>query len=187
MDKLGGAQTMLGVTPDMMCVGKIMGGGFPCGAFLGRKDIMDMVNPATRAKDQRVFHGGTFNGHPTVLAAGMATLDVLEEPETYPYLNRITAKLQDGFNDLFDRLGVAAQAVGPGSTFNIVFGEHKICDYRDALRCDAKKREAFDFGMLARGIHYHPDKPLYTCTAHTEDEVDLTLRTAEEVLKLMSS
>lgn len=187
MEKLGGAQTTFGVTPDMMCLGKIMGGGFPCGAFLGRKDIMDMVNPATRLKDQRVFHGGTFNGHPTVLAAGMATMDVLEEPETYPYLNRITSKLQDGFNDLFARLGIAAQAVGPGSTFNIVFGDQKICDYRDALRCDGKKREAFDFGMLARGIHYHPDKPLYTCTEHTEEEVDRTLKTAEEVLKLMGS
>jgi len=187
MDKLGGAQTMLGVTPDLMCLGKIIGGGFPCGAFLGRKDIMEVVNPATRAKDQRVFHGGTFNGHPTVLAAGMATIDVLEEPETYPYLNRITAKLQDGLNDLFERQGVTAQAIGPGSTFNIVFGNQTICDYRDALHCDSKKREIFDFGMLARGIHYHPDKPLYTSTAHSDDEIDLTLKAAEEVLKLMSS
>ena len=187
MDKLGGAQTMYGITPDMMCLGKIIGGGFPCGAFLGKQEIMDVVNPATRKKDERVFHGGTFNGHPTVLAAGMATLDVLEQSETYPKLNRITDKLQNGFNDLFSRMNVEAQAIGPGSTFNIVFTKQKMNDYRDALRADAKKRQAFDFGMFARGIHYHPDKPLYTCTEHTDEDVDLTLSVAEEVLTKMKT
>lgn len=185
MDKLGGAQTMFGVTPDMMCLGKIIGGGFPAGAFLGRKDIMDVVNPVSRTKDERVFHGGTFNGHPTVLAAGMATLDILERPETYPHLNRITDKLQDGMNDLFDRLGIDAQAIGPGSTFNIVFSRNRMNDYRDAIHSDGKKRLAFDYGMLARGIHFHPDKPWYTCTEHSDEDIERTLELAEEVLKKM--
>jgi glutamate-1-semialdehyde 2,1-aminomutase len=185
MDRLGGAQTMMGITPDLMCLGKIIGGGFPCGAFLGRKDIMDVVNPVSRSKDDRVFHGGTFNGHPTVLAAGMATLDVLEKPETYPYLNRITDRLQDGFNELFDRLGVNAQAIGPGSTFNIVFSKEKINDYRDAIHSDGANRQKFDYGMLARGIHFHPDKPFYTCTEHTDKDIDRTLEVAEEVLNKM--
>lgn len=185
MHRLGGAQTMFGVTPDLMCLGKIIGGGFPCGAFLGKQEIMDVVNPVTRKKDERVFHSGTFNGHPTVLAAGMATLDVLEQPETYPYLGRITEKLQGGLNDLFSRMDVEAQAIGPGSTFNIVFTKQKINDYRDALRADAKKRQEFDFGLLARGIHFHPDKPFYTCTEHSDEDVDQTLKVAEEVLKKM--
>lgn len=185
MDRLGGAQTMFGVTPDMMCLGKIIGGGFPCGAFLGKREIMDVVNPVTRKKDERVFHGGTFNGHPTVLSAGMATLDVLSRPETYPNLMRVTNKLQKGFNDLFERLGYEAQAVGPGSTFNIVFSKEKMRDYRDALRADAKLRQAFDFGLLSRGMHFHPDKPFFTCTEHTYADVDYTLKTAEEVLKKM--
>jgi glutamate-1-semialdehyde 2,1-aminomutase len=169
----------------MMCLGKIIGGGFPCGAFLGRQDIMDVVNPSTRLKDDRVFHGGTFNGHPTILAAGMATLDELEKPETYPYLNRITAKLQDGFNDLFDRMGVDAQAIGPGSTFNIVFSKKAMHDYRDVIHNDGQRRQMFDYGMLARGIHFHPDKPFYTCTEHSDKDVDQTLKAAEEVLKKM--
>lgn len=187
MDKMGGAQTMLGVTPDMMCLGKIIGGGFPCGAFLGKKEIMDVVSPVTRNKDNRVFHGGTFNGHPTVLSAGMATIDVLSESGTYPYLMRITDKLQDGLNDLFGRNGLDAQAIGPGSTFNVVFCKGDVLDYRDALKSDSKLRHQFDYGLLARGVHLHPDKPIYTCTAHTDDDVDHTLKAAEEVIKKMKA
>jgi len=187
MERFGGATTVYGVEPDMICLGKIIGGGFPCGAFMGKRDIMDMVNPVTRAKNERVFHGGTFNGHPTILAAGMATLDVLEEPKTYPYLNRVSDKLRNGFNDLFSRMGYEAKAVGPGSTFNLVFTKGKIADYRDAAKCDAKLRQKLDFGMLARGMHFHPDKPFYTCTEHSQKDVDQTLKVAEEVLKKMKA
>lgn len=187
MEKYGGAATVYGIDPDMICLGKIIGGGFPCGAFMGKREIMDMVNPVTRAKNERVFHGGTFNGHPTILAAGMATLDVLEEPKTYPYLNKISDKLRDGFNDLFGRMGYEAKAIGPGSTFNLVFTKGKIADYRDAAKCDAKLRQKLDFGMLARGLHFHPDKPFYTCTEHSDKDVDQTLKVAEEVLKKMKA
>jgi glutamate-1-semialdehyde 2,1-aminomutase len=185
MEKYGGAATQYGVDPDMICLGKIIGGGFPCGAFMGKREIMDMVNPVTRPKDERVFHGGTFNGHPTVLAAGMATLDVLEDPATYPYLNGISDKLRNGFDDLFSRQGYDARAIGPGSTFNLVFTKDNISDYRAAAHCDAKLRQKLDFGLIARGLHFHPDKPFYTCTEHSGKDVDATLRAAEEVLKKM--
>ena len=185
MEKFGGASTTYGIDPDMICLGKIIGGGFPCGAFMGKRELMDMVNPATKPKDERVFHGGTFNGHPTVLAAGMATLDVLEEPRTYPYLNKISDRLRNGFNDLFGRMGYEAEAVGPGSTFNIVFTKGRISDYRDVTKCDSKTRQKLDFGLMARGMHLHPDKPFYTCTEHSEKDVDQTLKVAEEVLKKM--
>jgi glutamate-1-semialdehyde 2,1-aminomutase len=185
MEKFGGACTTYGIDPDMICLGKIIGGGFPCGAFMGKRELMDMVNPATKPKDERVFHGGTFNGHPTVLAAGMATLDVLEEPRTYPYLNKISDQLRNGFNDLFGRMGYEAEAVGPGSTFNIVFTKGRISDYRDVTKCDAKTRQKLDFGLMARGMHLHPDKPFYTCTEHSVKDVDQTLKVAEEVLKKM--
>ncbi len=185
MEKFGAVATSLGIDPDLMTLGKIIGGGYPCGAFLGKREIMDTMNPVTRPTEDRVFHGGTFNGHPTVLAAGMATLDVLEEPETYPDLNRITDRFRDGLNDLFDRLGVAAQAIGPGSTFNVVFSRDPIRNYRDAARADAKMRQRFDYGLLARGVHLHPDKPFYTCTAHSDEDIDGVLNAAEDVLKRM--
>mgnify|MGYP001765348942 CR=1 FL=1 len=183
MEVMGGACTQYGIKPDMICLGKIIGGGFPMGAFMGRKDIMDVVNPVTRGKDERVFHGGTFNGHPTVIAAGNATLDILAKPETYPYLNGISDKLRNGFNDLFGRLGFDARAIGPGSTFNIVFTKGKVADYRDAAHADSKTRQKLDYGLLARGLHFHPDKPFYTCTEHTGKDVDQTLKAAEEVMK----
>ena len=185
MEKLGAVQTMVDVKPDLMTLGKIIGGGFPCGAFLGTKELMDAVNPVTRPANDRVFHGGTFNGHPTVLAAGLATLDVLEEPGTYPYLNKVSDQLRDGLDGLFADLRFEAQAVGPGSTFNVVFAKGPLRNYRDAARADKKLRQLFDYGMLARGIHFHPDKPWYTCTAHTAEDVDRTLTTAEDVLKRM--
>ena len=185
MEKLGGACTTYGVDPDMICLGKVIGGGFPCGAFMGKRELMDMVNPATTPKDARVFHGGTFNGHPTVLSAGMATLDVLAESRTYPNLNRMSDRLRDGLNDLFGRLNYDAQAIGPYSTFNIVFTKGGISDYRDVTKCDSKSRQKFDFGLMARGMHFHPDKPFYTCTEHSEVDVDHTLKVSEEVLKKM--
>ncbi len=185
MEKLGAVATMVGVDPDLMTLGKIIVGGFPCGAFLGAEEVMDAVNPVTRPADDRVFHGGTFNGHPTVLAAGLATLDVLEEPGTYPYLNRVSDQLRGGLNGLLEDLRFDAQAVGPGSTFNIVFAKGPLRNYRDAAKADKKLRQLFDYGMLARGIHFHPDKPWYTCTAHTAEDVDRTLSTAEDVLKRM--
>ena len=185
MEKLGAVQTLVDVKPDLMTLGKIIGGGFPCGAFLGTKELMDAVNPVTRPANDRVFHGGTFNGHPTVLAAGLATLDVLEEPGTYPYLNKVSDQLRDGLDGLFADLRFEAQAVGPGSTFNVVFAKGPLRNYRDAARADKKLRQLFDYGMLARGIHFHPDKPWYTCTAHTAEDVDRTLTAAEDVLKRM--
>ncbi len=186
MEKLGAVQTIVGVEPDLMTLGKIIGGGFPCGAFLGTQETMDLINPVTRPPESRVFHGGTFNGHPTVLAAGLATLDVLEEPGTYPYLNRISEELRDGFNNLFARHHVAAQAVGPGSTFNVVFAIGPLRNYRDAAKADKKARQLFDFGLLARGIHLHPDKPFYLCTAHTDQDIDRTLQAADDVLGRMA-
>jgi glutamate-1-semialdehyde 2,1-aminomutase len=185
MEEFGAAATTLGIDPDLMTLGKILGGGFPIGAFLGKREILDVVNPVTRAKEARVFHGGTFNGHPTILAAGMATLDVLEEPGTYPYLNRITARLRDGLNGLFERRDEPAQAIGPGSTFNVIFAKGPIRNYRDAAKGDAERRHLFDYGLLTRGVHLHPDKPFYTCTAHSETDVDRTLGTAEDVLRRM--
>ncbi len=187
MEKYGGACTTYGIDPDMLCLGKIIGGGFPCGAFMGKRELMDAVNPVTRPKDQRVFHGGTFNGHPTVLAAGMATLDVLENPETYTYLNKVSDKLRGGLNDLFGRHGFDARAIGPGSTFNIVFTKGKISDYRDAASCDSSMRQKLDYGLMARGLHFHPDKPLYTCTEHSSKDVAYTLDMADEVLRKMKA
>lgn len=194
MEKYGGAQTTYGVDPDMTCLGKIIGGGLPSGAFIGKEEIMSVVDPITRPKDARVFHGGTFNGHPTVLAAGNATMDVLELPETYPYLNRISDRLRDGFNDLFARNGFDAKAVGPGSTFNVLFAKKgskvdldDVSNYRRAAACDPALRAQFDFGLMTRGLHFHPDKPFYTCTAHSDKDVDATLKAAEEVLKKMKA
>jgi glutamate-1-semialdehyde 2,1-aminomutase len=183
METFGAAQTVFGIDPDLMCLGKILGGGFPCGAFLGKADLMDMVNPLTKSSEERVFHGGTFNGHPTVLAAGLATLDILEEPRTYERINETTQHLRAGLDELFDRLGFVARTEGVGSTFNVRFSNVPALDYRSAARTDAKLRQLFDFGLLARGIHLHPDKPFYLSTAHERADVDRTLAAAEDVLR----
>ncbi len=187
METFGSAQTIFGIEPDLLCLGKVIGGGFPCGAFLGKAELMDMVSPLARAPEERVFHGGTFNGHPTVLAAGLATLDVLEEPGTYPHINETTKDLRTGLDELFHRLGFVARTEGVGSTFNVRFSDEPARDYRSAARADAELRERFDYGLLARGIHLHPDKPFYLCTEHNRADVERTLAAADEVLRRIRS
>ena len=185
METFGAAQTVLGIDPDLLCLGKVLGGGFPCGAFLGTSELMDMVDPLAKAPEARVFHGGTFNGHPTVLAAGLATLDVLEEPGTYARINDATRQLRAGLDELFDRHGLVARTEGVGSTFDVRFSDVRARDYRSAARTDATSRRLFDFGLLARGVHLHPEKPFYLCTEHDRGDVERTLAAAEDVIRRM--
>jgi glutamate-1-semialdehyde 2,1-aminomutase len=183
MESFGGATTSLGVEPDLVCLGKVIGGGFPIGAFLGPRALMDIVDPATRPASDRVFHGGTFNGHPTILAAGLATLDVLEEPGTYPRLNGVTKDLCEGLRDVFERAGFRSEVLRVGSILNVLFTNESVRDSRAVARADAARRNLFDYGLLSRGVHLHPNKPLYTSTEHSPADIARTVAAAEEVIK----
>jgi glutamate-1-semialdehyde 2,1-aminomutase len=145
----GGAQKLFGITPDLTCFGKIIGGGFPVGAFGGRRDIMAQFNTATGGG--RIPHAGTFNANPITMTAGIATLEQLTEP-VYARLNKAGDELRDRLRALGARHQVPMYVSGIGSMFKIHFSEQTVRCYRDTLQSSSLMHTAlFLFGMN-RGI-----------------------------------
>lgn len=140
----GGAQTLFGITPDLTCFGKIIGGGFPVGAFGGRRDIMAQFNTTTGGL---IPHAGTFNGNPITMAAGIATMEQLTAP-VYARLNAMGDRLRDRLQALGDRYRVPISVSGIGSMFKIHFSEAPVRCYRDTLRSSGLMHAAlFLFGL----------------------------------------
>lgn len=174
---LGGAQERYGVRPDMTTLGKIVGGGFPVGVFGGRRDLMEQVAPGGG-----IYQAGTFNGSPVPLAAGMATLDVLEgEIER---LNRTGDGMRRALGDILEDLGLGYSVVGIASIFKIFFGPEPH-NYEEALRCDRSGYQAFFRRMLERGIFLTPSQfeTDFISTAHGEDVIQATLEAVHSCLK----
>ena len=131
---LGGYQKICGVTPDLTTLGKSMANGYPIAAICGRRDLMDCYNTHP---DGNVFFAGTYNGHPACCAAGLATIAVLERPETYQHLFGMGERMRRGLADITSRLGIPATVAGFGSVFLTYFMEGPIDSYADLLRNDA--------------------------------------------------
>jgi len=174
----GGAQHAYRVTPDLTCLGKIIGGGLPCGAFLGRSDILDLADPARGD----FFHSSTFAGYPIAMAAGMATLDELDKPAAFDTLLKTTRTLSSGFERLLKDHDVAAMVPTVGTVFSILFTNHAPRNYRDTLGANEASRSVLDTSLLTRGIFVKPGKPFYLSTAHDEIAVRQTLEAFEESL-----
>src|SRR6266568_826721 len=174
----GGAQQAYGVTPDLTCLGKIIGGGLPCGAFLGRSDILDLADPD---RDE-FFHSSTFAGYPPALAAGMATLDELEKPGTFAGLLQTSQTLSSGFEQFVKEHRVPAVVLAVGTVFSILFTSHAPRNYREALEADEAKRSILDTSLLTRGIFVKPGKPFYVSTVHDNIAIRQTLESFEESL-----
>ncbi|MFS0575612.1 aspartate aminotransferase family protein [Sporosarcina sp. 179-K 3D1 HS] len=190
---LGGAQEVYGVRPDLTTLGKVVGGGFPIGMVGGKKGIMEISAPSaasdvfdssqskkSRAQDV-LFHSGTYNGHPTILAAGLATIELLEQEMASVLQN--TERLKKGITDLFAAKGVPALMVGEGSIFNPVITEQSdIRDYRDLQAANFKVRKEVDYHLLAHGIYTKPLNRYSMATVHGKKEIDRTLEAYETVL-----
>ncbi len=172
----GGVQHACRVTPDLTCLGKIIGGGLPCGAFLGRSDILDLADPASGD----FFHSSTFAGYPIAMAAGMATLDELEKPAVFDGLLKTTRTLASGFERLLKDYHLPAVVPAMGTVFSILFTNHAPRNYRDTLAANEAKRSALDTSLLARGIFVKPGKPFYLSTAHDDIAIRQTLDAFEE-------
>ena len=145
----GGLQEQCGIRPDLTTFGKIIGGGFPIGAFGGRADLMDLLDDARGGTGY--MHSGTFHGHPVALAAGLATLRTLT-PAAYEHLAALGDALRTEANALFGRLGVAAQAVGDGSLFGIHFTAEPLRDYRSLATADGEQAYRVYLQLLAQGV-----------------------------------
>lgn len=177
----GGAQEFYGVTPDLATYGKIVGGGFPLAAVAGRADIMKGFDPRLEGSREFVSQVGTLNGNPIAAAAGLATLAELRKPGVYERQRAIGTALMTGLAARVKKLGLTAQVVGHPTCFDVFFTSTPIVDYRATLTNDVAKLRRFNEECLKRGLLKGATK-LYTSCAHTDADVDQTLRVFDAAL-----
>jgi len=175
----GGAQAKFGVTPDLTTLGKVIGGGLPVGAYGGRKDIMSMVAPAGP-----VYQAGTLSGNPLAMTAGIKTLELLQKPGTYEYLDKLTKKLSEGLLAITKETGHPMCGGSISGMFGFFFATGPVHNYEAAKKSDVNKFSKFHRGMLEKGIYLAPSQfeAGFTSLAHTEADIDQTLAMAKEVL-----
>lgn len=186
---LGGASEYFGVTPDLVCLGKIIGGGFAIGGYGGKREIMDkVVTPRTGLWNlsEQIFQSGCFSGNPISMVAGLAVLVELEKGEVYAHINGIAEKLQTGITDIGKRLGYPVTVNRAASFFQIHFGVDKITNKRDALKADKKTADLFHYGLRANGV-MASTHPLFVSFGHTDQHVNTVLEVSERVLKEMKA
>jgi len=184
MGGLGGGAAYYGVTPDLTCCGKVIGGGFPVGAYGGRADIMEQtVNPGADP-NKKVFQSGTFTGNPIAMTAGLACLTELENKD-FSYIDNLGEKLRNGIGKIGRDHGFEIQMTGVGSVFYPHFNSQPVRTMRDKIKDDVEKNREFCTGMIAHGVYLPPVHPAATCFSHTEDDVVQVLSVAEKVFREM--
>jgi glutamate-1-semialdehyde 2,1-aminomutase len=180
---LGGAQQILGVTPDLTTLGKIVGGGLPLGAYGGRRDVMDHVLPAGK-----VFQAGTLSGNPLAVAAGTATLEELRDNPPYERLERHGARLEQGFREAAARAGVPAWVARVGSMMTMFFQKGPevipVTGWKTASLSDTARYADFFWKMIDRGIYLPCSQyeALFFSAAHTDADIEATIAAAAESL-----
>jgi glutamate-1-semialdehyde 2,1-aminomutase len=169
---LGGAQEYFGVEADLTALAKILGGGYPLGAVLGRRELMNLLDTSTHQHGTAVFHSGTHNGHPTAIAAGQATLDLLRGTDSYRVLDEARSYLEERVRSAARRLGLTVQIPGIGSAFSVVFSDRPVRSYRDLARSDIARRQRFDLALLESGVFSTRGDRLSLGICHTADVVE---------------
>ncbi len=179
----GGAQAIYGVTPDLTCLGKIIGGGLPVGAYGGRADLMERVSPAGP-----VYQAGTLSGNPLAMTAGIWALSKLSAP-LYRRLDKLGSRLAAGLRDAAREAGVALCVNAAGSVLTPFFSAGPVTDYASATAADTGAYAAFFRCMLERGIYPPPSQfeGWFLSDAHTERDVDRTVRAARKALAAIGS
>jgi glutamate-1-semialdehyde 2,1-aminomutase len=177
------AQGLYGIQPDMTCLGKVIGGGMPVGAYGGRGEIMDVVSPMGG-----VYQAGTLSGNPISVAAGLATLKALQEDGVYAQLESTTERLTSGLQAAAGRAGISVTVNRVGSMFTLFFGSHPIRNMDDTAACDHGQFAAYFHGMRNRGINLPPSQyeACFVSLAHTEAHVKKTVDAAAEVFGEMA-
>ena len=176
----GGAQKVLNVKPDLTCLGKIIGGGLPVGAYGGHREIMKWVAP-----EGPVYQAGTLSGNPLAVAAGIAALQALKKPGTYAKLEQLTAELTTGLLIAAERAEIPVQINSIGSMFTIFFAASAITDFEKAKTCDTTRYAKFFHAMLEAGV-YLPPSQFETCfmsLAHTRNDIKATILAARDAFK----
>ncbi|MFB0559597.1 MAG: glutamate-1-semialdehyde 2,1-aminomutase [Dehalococcoidales bacterium] len=173
----GGAQALYKVTPDLTCLGKIIGGGLPVGAYGGRQEIMEMVAPVGS-----VYQAGTLSGNPVVMTAGIETLRILSQPLIYSQLEERSSLLEKGITEAASKTGLSIQVSRVGSILTIFFTKEPVIDYETACQANTGLYARFFHQMLSRGIYLPPSQfeAAFVSTAHSDAEIQATIHAVSE-------
>lgn len=177
---LGGAQSWLGFEPDITTLGKIIGGGLPVGAYGGSRQIMEHMAPVGP-----IYQAGTLAGNPLAMAAGLASLQPLREPDFYQQLNRVTSRLKDGLEAAAARVGMAVTVNAVPGMLTVFFAPGQVRDLAGAETADTKMYARFFHAMLSRGVYLPPSQfeAWMVSSEHSIEVVDETLDVAEEAFR----
>jgi len=177
-----GAQGKYGINPDLTCLGKIIGGGLPVGAYGGKEEIMNLVSP-----EGPVYQAGTLSGNPIAVSAGLATLKELLKPGAYERLEYLSEKLEKGIKEVLKELKLSYQVNRVGSMLTLFFTEKEVKDFQTALTSDTEKFAIFWQKILEEGIYLPPSQfeAWFVSLAHGEKEIEKTISAIYKVLKDM--
>ncbi|MCS7114276.1 MAG: aspartate aminotransferase family protein [Nitrososphaerota archaeon] len=179
----GGVQQYFGVKPDITVLGKILGGGFPIGAFCGPAEIMERVDHTRYQRPHYSFHGGTFTANPITMTAGLTTLKMLEDGRLINRLNKLGDKIRKELTDIFEAEGVDVQVTGAGSIFDVHFTKEEVKEPGAAFRADRKKLAEYHLKLIANGVFFLPTHNGALCTAHTKADIEKLFSETENFAK----
>ena len=179
---LGGAQSIFGGKPDITCLGKIIGGGLPVGAYGGREDVMDHIAP-----DGPVYQAGTLSGNPLAMAAGCVTLDALSRPESYEKLEALSSRLHGGLMEASSSSDIKVTINRVGSMITLFFAPGPITDYASAKTSDTALFARFFHAMLERGVYFPPAQfeAAFVSLAHSPGDIDATVSAARDAFRAL--
>ncbi len=174
---LGGAQEKLGVLPDLTCLGKIIGGGLPVGAYGGKKEIMEHVAPVGG-----VYQAGTLSGNPVAMQAGLVTLKTLRDhPEYYEQLQQKSEYLTQNMQEQAQKHGIPLYTCVMGGMFGVFFNDSIVSTYEDAKNCDMDAFKAFHYNLLSQGVYFPPSQyeAVFVSVTHDDEALAHTLKATE--------
>jgi glutamate-1-semialdehyde 2,1-aminomutase len=176
---LSGVQGQYKIKPDLTCLGKIIGGGLPVGAYGGRRDIMERVAPCGD-----VYQAGTLSGNLAAVAAGLAQLRTLQEPGTYVHLQEHTRRLAEGIQEIAKKAKVGIQVVHTTGMLTVFFNDKPVTDFESAKKSDTKKFAKFWQELVKKGIYWPPSQfeAAFVSTEHRKSEIDTTLDAMTDVI-----
>lgn len=176
----GGAQALFNIEPDITCLGKVIGGGLPCGAYGGKSKFMNLISP-----EGPVYQAGTLSGNPLVMSAGIAALEELKIPSVYDHIDTVMHELIDGIADIFSQLKLPFQLRCCGSMFTLFFTSSSINNLADVKTCDTKLFSKFHKEMIDKGIYLAPSQfeANFISSAHTSSDIQITLDAIYDSLK----
>jgi glutamate-1-semialdehyde 2,1-aminomutase len=177
----GGAQMLYGIEPDLSCFGKVIGGGLPAAAYGGRSDLMEKIAPTGP-----VYQAGTLSGNPLAMRAGLETLDLLDD-DAYRRLEGLSERLENGLARAAGQAAVGMTSNRVGSMMTAFFSSGDVTNYTGAAASDTDRYGRFFHGMLERGVYLAPSQfeAAFVSLAHTEEDIDSTIASAESVLETL--